>query len=337
MRQLAVAFLVCLFVIAAAQAPPSFAANDRETLRDRFRERRGAQPVETGRGKDIRSPGDHVRTLVHDGFKRQYLVHVPKGYNPTKPTPLVVAMHGGGGNLEIQANDTYYGLIGKSEGSGTIVVFPNGYSRRKTGKLATWNAGECCGAAQEEGIDDVGFIRAMLAELQAQLNIDSKRIYATGMSNGGMMSYRLACEMSDVFRAIAPVAGTDNTRTCHPTSAVSVLHIHALNDTHVSFNGGAGPDAIKSAVNEFTSVPSTVSKWVKLNSCHSTPKRVLQKPGVYCDLYASCKNGAEVQLCVTEDGGHSWPGGVKPRGNGTPSQAISATDTIWDFFERVSH
>ena len=337
MRKRIVAFLTYLFVIAAAPAPPSLAADDHETVRDRFRERRSAQPVETRHGKNIRSPGDHARTLVHDGRKRQYLVHVPKGYNPTQPAPLVVAMHGGGGNLEIQANDTYYGLISKSEESGTIVVFPNGYSRRKTGKLATWNAGECCGAASEEGIDDVGFIRAILAELKAQLNIDSKRIYATGMSNGGMMSYRLACEMPDVFRAIAPVAGTDNTLTCQPTSTVSVLHIHALNDTHVSFNGGAGPDAIKSAVNEFTSVPSTVSKWVKLNSCPSKPKRVLEKPGVYCDLYSSCNGGAQVQLCVTQDGGHSWPGGVKPRGNGTPSRAISATDTIWDFFARVSH
>jgi polyhydroxybutyrate depolymerase len=228
-------------------------------------------------------------------------------------------------------------LISKSEESGTIVVFPNGYSRRKTGKLATWNASKCCGAARDADIDDVGFIRAMLGELEAQLNIDPKQIFATGMSNGGMMSYRLACEMSDVFRAIAPVAGTDNTSTCKPTNAVSVLHIHAKDDTHVSFEGGAGPDAFKSAVNEFTSVPSTISKWVKLNACTSTPTRILEKPGVYCDIYFSCTDAAEVQLCVTDDGGHSWPGGVKPRGNGSPSRAISATDVIWDFFAHVSH
>lgn len=323
------AFFACLFIIGAAQAPLSFAADDRESLRDRIRERR-AQSTRV-----INAPGTHARTLVHDGLKRQYLVHVPKGYDSSKPTPLVVAMHGGGGNMEIQANDTYYGLISKSEESGTIVVFPNGYSRRKTGKLATWNAGECCGAARDDDADDVGFIRAMLVELRKELNIDARRIYATGMSNGGMMSYRLACEMSDVFRAIAPVAGTDNTEMCKPSHPVSVLHIHAKNDTHVLFEGGAGPDAIKSAVNDFTSVPSTIAKWVALNECASRPKRILEKSGAYCDVYSSCASGVEVQLCVTEDGGHSWPGGQKPRGTGMPSRALSATDVIWDFFQRV--
>lgn len=328
MHKRILALLTCLFVISIVQTS-SFASDDRDTLRARLRERRT--------DKSIRSPGDHVRTLVHEGRKRQYLVHAPQGYNARRPTPLVVAMHGGGGNMNILANDTYYGLISKSEESGTIVVFPNGYSQRKTGKLATWNAGECCGAARDEGADDVGFIRAMLGELRAQLNIDPERIYATGMSNGGMMSYRLACEMSDTFRAIAAVAGTDNTQRCKPTRAVSVLHIHALNDTHVLFNGGAGPDVIKSTVTEFTSVPDTISKWVNFDECSSTSKRILEKPGAYCDLYASCEDRSKVQLCVTEDGGHSWPGGVKPRGDETPSQAISATDTIWNFFERVSH
>ena len=335
MHKLFLSLLACFLVIGAAHAPLSFAAEDRETWRDRIRERRAAQSREPGRAK-MTSPGNHTRTLVDDGLERKYLVHVPKGYDPSKPTPLVVAMHGGGANMEIQANDTYYGLISKSDQSGVIVVFPNGYSRRKTGKLATWNAGECCGAAVEDNVDDVGFIRAMLGEVHKDLNIDSKRIYATGMSNGGLMSYRLACEMSDVFRAIASVAGTDNTRTCKPQNPISVLHIHAKDDTHVLFEGGAGPDAFKSAVNEFTSVPSTISKWVGLNACASKPKRVLEEPGVYCDVYSECADGVEVQMCVTEEGGHSWPGGQKPRGTGTPSRAISATDAIWDFFERVS-
>ncbi len=335
MHKLVLAFLSCLFVISAAHTPTSLAADERETLRDRLRERRALPARSTG-GQSMDAPGTHTRTLVHDGLQRQYLVHVPSRYDAKKPTPLVVAMHGGGGNMEIQANDQYYGLISKSEESGIIVAFPNGYSRRKAGTLATWNAGECCGAAQREDVDDVGFIGAMLVELRKELSIDAQRIYATGMSNGGMMSYRLACEMSDVFRAIAPVAGTDNTQACKPERPVSVLHIHSKDDTHVLFEGGAGPDAIKSAVNDFTSAPDTVSKWVKLAACPSTPKRILEKPGVHCDLYSPCKNGAEVQICVTEEGGHSWPGGVKPRGSGKPSQAISATEAIWDFFERVS-
>ena len=321
----------CILLIGAAHAPSSISAEERETLRDRIRERR-AQPAERAVASDIRTPGNHTRTLVHDGLERRYLVHVPKGYDASKPTPLVIALHGGGGNMEIQANDTYYGLISKSDRSGAIVAFPNGYSRRKSGKLATWNAGECCGAARDENIDDVGFIRAVLGQLRKDLNVDTKRMFATGMSNGGMMSYRLACEMPGVFRAIASVAGTDNTQTCKPKSSVSVLHIHAKDDTHVLFEGGAGPDAFRSAVYDFASVPSSISKWIELNRCASQSKRVLDKTGAYCDVYSPCNGGAHVQLCVTENGGHSWPGGQKPRGSGTPSTAISATDEIWRFF-----
>jgi polyhydroxybutyrate depolymerase len=331
MHKLILALLTCAFLIGAAHAPSSFAAEDRETLRDRIRERR-AQSSQDTRERGIRAPGIHTRTLVHEGLKRRYLVHVPKGYDASKPTPLVVALHGGGGSMEIQSNDAYYGLITKSDQSGVIVVFPNGYSRRRTGKLATWNAGECCGAARDEHANDVGFVRAMLGDVRKSLNIDAKRIFATGMSNGGMMSYRLACEMSDEFRAIASVAGTDNTRTCRPKKPMSVLHIHAKNDTHVLFEGGAGPDAFKPAVNDFTSVPSTISKWIELNACAAQPKRALENAGAYCDLYSRCGGGTRVQLCVTEDGGHSWPGGQQPRGTGTPSRAISATDEIWRFF-----
>jgi len=327
MNKLILLSLACLFVLGATDPRPACAAEDRPSLRERIRERRAA-PSDA----DLHGAGTRERALMHDGRRREYLVHVPKGYDRRKPAPLVVAMHGGGGNMRIQANDTYYGLISKADETGTIVVFPNGYSRRKNGSLATWNAGECCGAAQRENSDDVGFIRAMLADVRKLYNVDPNRIYATGMSNGGLMSYRLACEMSDVFRAIAPVAGTDNTSSCKPKRPVSVLHIHAKDDTHVLFEGGAGPDVVKYAVTDFTSVPSTISKWVKLDSCQARPVRVLEKPGAYCDLYATCADCARVQLCVTEDGGHSWPGGQKPRGNGTPSNAISATDVMWEFF-----
>jgi polyhydroxybutyrate depolymerase len=175
----------------------------------------------------------------------------------------------------------------------------------------------------------------MIARLSQQLNIDRKHIYATGMSNGAMMSYRLACEMSDVFSAIAPVAGTDNTRECKPAKPVAVLHIHAKNDTHVLFNGGAGkPFRDKEQlVNDFVSVPDTIAKWTKLNNCSGQSRRALETQGAYCEAYSGCRPGAEVALCVTEDGGHSWPGGNKRRGGGN-STAISANDVMWDFFRR---
>jgi polyhydroxybutyrate depolymerase len=185
----------------------------------------------------------------------------------------------------------------------------------------------------------VGFVRALLAQLQVRVSVDPQRVFATGMSNGGMLSHRLACDAADVFKAIASVAGTDNTVQCHPSRAISVLHIHARDDTHVLFNGGAGPDAFrdKSQVTDFVSVPQTIAHWTQRNQCTGAPQRVLAVPGASCDVYASCAGGTQVQLCVTESGGHSWPGGSKVRLlKAGPSQAIRANDVMWDFFQRVS-
>src|SRR5690606_22833256 len=109
-----------------------------------------------------------------------------------------------------------YGLISKSDESGFAVVFPNGFSRFPGGKLATWNAGKCCGGGRDENSDDVGYIRRILKDLPRHFTVDPSRIFAIGMSNGGMMSYRLACEMSGVFKGIASVTGTDNTLVCKP-------------------------------------------------------------------------------------------------------------------------
>jgi polyhydroxybutyrate depolymerase len=279
---------------------------------------------------DINRPGDHTGSLLHAGSKRLYRVHVPASYSPARPMPLVVAMHGGGGNMDIQAEDKYYGQIAKAERGGFIVVFPNGASRFPRGKLATWNAGQCCGFARDQNSDDVGFIRALIAHLGTQLAIDRQRIFANGMSNGGMMAYRLGCEMPDVFKGIAAVAGTDNTKACAPKAPISVLHIHARDDDHVPFEGGTGVKSLQKI--EYVAVADSVLKWVKLNACSPTPKRVLETAGAYCDVYTACRGGVEVKLCVTESGGHSWPGGTKPRGGAAGSSAISASDVIWDFF-----
>ncbi|NBW13464.1 MAG: poly(3-hydroxybutyrate) depolymerase, partial [Caulobacteraceae bacterium] len=278
----------------------------------------------------ITAPIDQDFTLQHGGLTRHYRVHVPPSYTPEQPTPLVLAFHGGGGNMDIQANDRYYGQISKADQLGYIAVFPNGYSRLPGGKLATWNAGACCGAARDQHIDDVGFVRALLTRLKQQYNVDANRVFATGISNGGMMSYRLACEMADSFTAIAAVAGTDNTLSCTPSRPVSVLHIHARDDERVLFNGGAGSQATQMA--DFVSVPKSMAQWAAFDGCQPEPKRVLEVPGAYCEAYSGCRGGAQVKLCVTETGGHSWPGGRKPLGGAQGSNAISATDLIGEFF-----
>jgi len=284
-------------------------------------------------------PGDSTHKLQHGGLTRKYLVHVPRSYDAAKPTPLLLAFHGGGGHMELQASDESYGLTAKSESTGFIVVFLNGYSPLPGGRLATWNAGDCCAQARDKQVDDVGFVRAVLAEVQGRLNIDPRRIYATGMSNGGMLSHRLACEMADVFKGIAAVAGTDNTRTCTPARPISVLQIHARNDDHVLFEGGAGAGAFRdrSKVNAFTAVPETMARWARRNACAAQPpQRVLERPGAYCERYSGCRDGVQLQLCVTDGGGHSWPGAGRVRsGKEAASQALSANDQMWDFFSQL--
>lgn len=292
---------------------------------DHARERRGqaADPNMT----PIRAPGDYRLSLVHDGLTREYLVHVPRSYRGG-PTPMLIALHGGGGDADFQADDSKYGLISKSEEAGFIAVFPSGYSRFPSGILATWNAGACCGKAQESKVDDVGFIRDMIARLKRQANIEPRRIFVTGMSNGAMLSWRLACELPDI-RAIAPVAGTDNSPNCRPRRPVPVIEFHAADDDHVPFNGGVGVGPSRT---NYVSVPATQAKWVQIDRASPQAHRVLSGRGAYCDRHSGA---APVELCVTETGGHSWPGGGTQQGRKQPSQAISANDLMWRFFSSL--
>lgn len=330
MRGLAVMLALSL-LLPAAQA--------QETLRERLKARVEQRRAE--KGQDSAPARGGLQELQVQG--RKVLVHLPTGYDAARPASLVLAFHGGGGHAEYMADDEKYGLQKKADEAGFVVAFPNGYSKLPGGKFATWNAGGCCGDARDKGVDDVGFARAVVAAIQGRYSIDASRVFATGMSNGGMLSHRLACEAADVFRAVASVAGTDATASCMPSKPISVLHIHAKDDDHVLFNGGAGPGAFRdeSKVMAFVSVPETVSRWVQRDHCAAAPQRTLDKSGAkdgaYCEAYTGCAGGVSVQLCVTDTGGHSWPGAsTVRRGKAGASQALDANDQIWRFFEQSS-
>lgn len=331
-------------VLAAAGVAAGEAGPLRERIRERLAERAGARiaaeapPATLLKAADrISASGRYEIRLRHGGLDRMALIHVPEQWKADQPLPLVMALHGGGGGALYQADDAIYGLISKSGQAGFIAVFPNGISPARSGMLATWNAGNCCARARDENVDDVGFLRAVLQDVGRRTGVDEKHVYAIGMSNGGMMAYRLACEASDVIRGIMAVAGTDNTTACRPARPVRVLHIHARNDDRVLFGGGAGEQFRNEAlVTDFVSVTDTIDKWVGLNHARATPRRILSVPGAWCDLHEAAADGAPVQLCVTETGAHSWPGGGRSRGE-APSAAIRANDVMWEFFSSLRH
>lgn len=276
-------------------------------------------------------PGDHTRTID----ARTYLVHVPPSYDGSKPFPVVLAFHGGLSRAKSMIQLS--GLNEKADGAGFIAVYPNGTSQR--GRLLVWNAGNCCGYAMRHNVDDVGFVRALLDDLAEAANIDPKRVYATGYSNGAMMSYRLASEMSDRIAAIAPVAGPMGTAKCKPQRPVPVIHLHGTNDRMAPFEGGVVSFGLVRV--NFYSVEHSIRAWVKANECPEKPV-VAEEPDKAEDgmtvqrrTYGPGEHGAEVVLVIVKGGGHTWPGrNPRQRAHGASTKDISATDLIWEFFQK---
>src|SRR6266481_5272559 len=175
-----------------------------------------------------------VVNIHFGGLDRSYIVHIPPGV--TSPRPVIINFHGGGSNGAAQEKYTQMDRVADREH--IIVVYPNGTGR---GKFLVWNAGTCCGTAPAKRIDDVGFIRAVIADLGKRVPIDRTRVYATGLSNGAMMSYRMAAEAPDLVAAIAPVSGSMVLVDFHPTLPVPVMHFHSVDDPRALYNGGLGP------------------------------------------------------------------------------------------------
>jgi polyhydroxybutyrate depolymerase len=263
------------------------------------------------------------------GRTRSYVLHLPAGHDGKTKLPLVIALHGGGGNADNMARMS--GLSEKADQEGFAVVYPNG-TGPLDGRLLTWNAGNCCGQAFGEDVDDVAFIRTLLDSVEKEHPIDTHRVFATGMSNGGMMSYRLACELGDRIVAIAPVAGALNVPSCKPSRPVSLLIVHGTADRHVRYEGGEPEEKADPRPRVDASVADATKRFVARNGCDASAAK--SRRGVVRDeTYAGCADGTAVRVVSIEGGGHAWPGGQKgtPWGD-EPAAAVSATDLLWDFF-----
>lgn len=276
-------------------------------------------------------PGDFNRSVKIGEVDRSYLVHVPPKFDSKKPAPIVLCFHGAWANAAVQVRFT--GLNDKADQAGFVAVYPNGMGKNG---MQFWNAGMVRLGTEGKQADDVGFVVKLLDDLGTVVHIDPKRVYATGMSNGGMMCYRLASELSDRIAAIAAVSGTMAIEKASPTRPVPVMHFHGTADTVVPYKGRNGE--LPKLFN-FKSVEDTVSAWIAIDGCPQEPRVVKvtdtahDGTNVIKKIYGPGKQGTEVILVTIEGGGHTWPGHdplVKFLGKTT--RQISANDMIWDFF-----
>ncbi|WP_306204807.1 extracellular catalytic domain type 1 short-chain-length polyhydroxyalkanoate depolymerase [Actinoplanes sp. RD1] len=265
--------------------------------------------------------------LSVDGRERTYRLYRPA--SAPAEAPLVIVLHGAVGTGR-QAEEAY-GWDAQADAGGFVIAYPDGVNR-------TWNAGPgCCGVAARDDVDDVAFITALV---KAVPGTDPARVYATGISNGAMLAYRLACD-TDVFAAIAPVAGT-MIADCADPGPLSVLAVHGTADRTIPYGGGPGKRS-----NDGTGrlpvkldgppVPELIETWRGTDDCAAPTTSVR---GSVTTSAATCPGGRAVELVTIAGAGHQWPGGrsapaaERLLGLDPPSQAFDATPAIWSFFEQ---
>jgi polyhydroxybutyrate depolymerase len=268
-----------------------------------------------GREKLVRAD-DATATIEVDGRTRTYFAHVPSNYDGKHALPLVIVLHGATQSAE--SAERMSGMSRLADREGFIAAYPTG-----VGRIPTWNAGNCCGYAMTNHVDDIGFLRVMIAKLESAYTIDRRRIYVTGISNGAMLSFRAACEMSDVVAAVAPVEGAQDVE-CTPKSPVSVLIFHGTADRLVPIDGGSTPFQVGPKRND-TAAADTIEFWVKRDGCSSEPKHE-ETAEVHIDSYSGCTQNTAVAFYAIQGGRHMWPG-LRISGN-----HVDATEIMWRFF-----
>jgi polyhydroxybutyrate depolymerase len=275
--------------------------------------------------------------LIFDGLPRDYYFYTPPSYDETRPYPLILALHGGGGNA-LQMCKMKNAFLNLAENQGFLLVCPEGVENH-------WNDGRGIQnwRAHADDIDDVGFIKAMIAQLQMEYNIDPNKIFSTGISNGGKMSLRLACEASEIFAAVAIVAATMPAELpCSPSDPVSVLIMNGTEDPLVLWGGGQ-VQVGRLELGQILSTADTLAFWVTANHCNESPSNSWEpdtdpedETRVQNEVYDGCMEDVSVALYTIEGGGHTWPGGAQylPEAIiGRVSRDINAGEVIWGFFQ----
>ncbi len=291
----------------------------------------GTSQLAGGCKKDSTPPARNFEATIDvNGLRRSYIVNLPPAYHEDTATyALVIGLHGTGGNA--RQFEEHYGFSRKADEAGFIAVYPNGVTGDGAMSIRTWNAGSCCDYAMRKNIADVQFISNLIDKMISSHRVDPKRVYVTGMSNGGMMAYRLAAELPGKIAAIAPVS-SNMVYSPAPAQAraMPILHLHSILDEIVPYYGGTNRFGYY-----FPPVDSVLRLW-SLRNRYNPEEQVVVDDGRYKLVQWLDENGEpSIVHYLTKDGGHSWPGGQQARQRADPpSQVIDANDLIWEFFSR---
>lgn len=271
-----------------------------------------------------------IRTA--DGRERTYRLYVPASLPADTPAPLLIALHGGtGSGRQFQETSGFDGL---GEANGFLVAFPDGIGVGPNGTaLRTWNGGSCCGPAAAQRVDDVAFVDQLLDDVAVQYPVDPQRTFAAGHSNGGILAYRLACELSDRIVAIGLQAGSLGIDRCSPTQPVSVFQLHGTADRNHPIEGGVGSDSIAGV--SFRSARDSVQMLATANGCTVAPASTTDTPNpdLTTITWAGCEGGVEVVLATVDGASHAWMGhpSPRPRPGNEPYPDLDASLAVWSF------
>ena len=263
-------------------------------------------------------PAVQHRTLQVGGLSRTYRLYAPLSLDPSRAAPLVIVMGGVGNTGDSMVEAT--GFDRAADAGGFIVAYPDGVNN-------TWNAGYCCLVRATSGPDDVAFLGRLIDDVESARKVDAARVFATGVSAGGMMAYRLACAMADRIAGVGSVAGAMILDDCHPSRPVSVIEIHGTDDGEVPYDGG---HTAGGATQDSPPTPAVAQRWAELDNCPGQPAAQTQPP-VSVSTWSGCASGTGVKLITIDGGGHTW----FANGLGPVAGAVDATGEIWSFLSAV--
>jgi polyhydroxybutyrate depolymerase len=317
-----------------------------------------SMPAAAATSRPVLAPagGSTVFTLTFDGLTRDYRLHVPPAAVYGQPLPLVLNLHGATQNGQLE--EITSGMDANADQHGYLVAYPDGTRISKVlipdpvAKQAQygWNAGRCCGLPVTRHIDDVGFLRQVIADIAARTPVDLRRVYMTGISNGGMMAYAMAAEASGTVAAVSSVSGQVEIPTIHPTRAVPTMEFHSVNDPIATYDGTPNSNPRLRL-----SVMQGIDQWVKADGCSRTPHSAPAIVGAAGSIsagetatlvtYSRCRGGSAVALWRFTGSGHVWPGSTLNTGPkktwilagvGRGTVLVSANETMWQFFSRYT-